>query len=179
MPITLRRVHASLVCMALFLFISSVLSAKSVKKVTLRDLDGNKVRLADYQRRIVVLNFWATWCGPCKEELPRLGEIAGHYADRGVTFLLASIDDQKKLSTVRDYVSEHGIKLPILTGASVDLLEQLAGVNVVPATLVIDDKGEIIRAINGEAREEDVKEALDWLLSGRQGDPPSERVKRY
>lgn len=179
MPITIRRVHASVVCMALLLFNSSVLSAKSVKKLTLRDLEGTKVRLADYQGRIVVLNFWATWCGPCKEELPRLGEIARQYANRGVTFLLASIDEQKKLSAVRDYVSEHGIKLPVLTGASVDLLEQLAGVNVVPATLVIDNKGEIIRAINGEAREEDVKEAVDWLLSDRRGDPPTQRVKRY
>ena len=179
MPITIRRVQASVVCMALLLFNSSVLSAKSVKKLTLRDLEGTKVRLADYQGRIVVLNFWATWCGPCKEELPRLGEIARQYANRGVTFLLASIDEQKKLSAVRDYVSEHGIKLPVLTGASVDLLEQLAGVNVVPATLVIDNKGEIIRAINGEAREEDVKEAVDWLLSDRRGDPPTQRVKRY
>lgn len=179
MPITIRRVHASVVCMALLLFNSSVLNAKSIKKLTLRDLEGTKVRLADYQGRIVVLNFWATWCGPCKEELPRLGEIARQYANRGVTFLLASIDEQKKLSAVRDYVSEHGIKLPVLTGASVDLLEQLAGVNVVPATLVIDNKGEIIRAINGEAREEDVKEAVDWLLSDRRGDPPTQRVKRY
>jgi peroxiredoxin len=179
MSITLRRVHANVVCLALFLFSSSALSGKSIKKVTLRDLDGNKTRLADYQGRIVVLNFWATWCGPCKEELPRLGKIAAKYADRNVAFLLASIDEHKKEPAVREYVSEHGIKLPVLTGASVDLLEQLAGVNIVPATLVIDEKGEIIRAINGEAREEDVKEAVDWLLNGRQGDPPSLRVKRY
>lgn len=178
MPITLHRGRAT-VCMALILFNSSVLSAKSVNKVTLRDLDGNKVRLADYHGRIVVLNFWATWCGPCKEELPRLGEIASHYVDRNVAFLLASIDEKKKEPAVRDYVSEHGIKLPVFTGASVDLLEDLAGVNVVPATLVIDDNGQVIRAINGEAREEDIKEALDWLLSGRQGVLPSQRVKRY
>jgi thiol-disulfide isomerase/thioredoxin len=179
MPITLRRVHAIVFCIGLVLLCSSALSAKNVKKVTLRDLDENKVRLADYQGRIVVLNFWATWCGPCKEELPRLGQIASQYADRNVAFLLASIDEQKKEPAVREYVSEHGIKLPVFTGASVDLLEQLAGVNVVPATLVIDDKGEIIRAINGEAREQDVKEAVDWLISGRSGDPPVQHVKRY
>lgn len=179
MPITVCSRNARAFCVLLVLFSSSFLNAKNVKKIVLRNLDGTKVRLADYQGRIVVLNFWSTWCGPCKEELPRLGEIAGQYTDGKVTFLLASIDERKKLSAVRDYVSEHGIKLPVLMGASVDLLEQLAGVNVVPATLVIDDKGEIIRAINGEAREEDVKEAVDWLLSGRGGDRPSSRVKRY
>lgn len=171
--------NARVFCVLLTLFSSSLLSAKSVKKVAFRDLDGTKVRLADYQGRIVVLNFWATWCGPCKEELPRLERIASQYTSRNVAFLLASIDEQKKMPAIRDYVSERGIKLPVLTGASVDLLEQLAGVNIVPATLVIDDKGEIVRTVNGEAREEDVKEVVDWLLNGRQGDPPSQRVKRY
>jgi len=168
-----------LMCMLLVLSSSPFLAARSVKKIRLRDLDGNKVRLSDYQGRIVVLNFWATWCGPCKEELPRLGQIAGQYADRNVVFLLASIDDQKKIPAVREYVSQHGVTLPVLTDASVEMLEQLAGVNIVPATLVIDDKGEIVRAINGEAREEDVKEAVDWLLSGKIGTAPAERIKRY
>ena len=96
-----------------------------------------------------------------------------------MVFVLASIDEQNKVGEVRDYVAEHKINLPVWTGASVDLLEDLAGVNVVPATLIIDEKGDIIRAINGEAREEDVKESVDWLLNGRKGPPPSDRVKRY
>src|SRR5690242_19276916 len=179
MPITFLRKNARPLCVLLMLFSSTAVFAKNVKKISLRGLDGAKIRLADYQGRIVVLNFWATWCGPCKEELPRLGQIASEYAERNVAFLLASIDEQKKVHAVRDYVSEHGIKLRVFTGVSVDLLEELAGVNIVPATLVIDEKGEIIRAINGEAREEDIKEAVDWLLSGRQGDPPAQRVKRY
>ena len=173
------RLKVGLICAFLLVSGSSLLQAKNVRKLSLRDLDGKKMRLSDYQGRIVVLNFWATWCGPCKEELPRLGQIARQYADHQVAFLLASIDEQKKLPTVRDYVSQQEIKLPVLTGASVDLLEELAGVNIVPATLVIDDHGEIVRAINGEAREEDVKEAVDWLLNGRQGQRPAERVKRY
>ena len=177
MTVYSRNVRAF--CVLLVLFSSPFLNAKNVKKIALRNLDGTKVRLSDYQGRIVVLNFWATWCGPCKEELPRLGQIADEYAGRNVAFLLASIDEQKKEPAVREYVSEHRVKLPVFTGASVDLLEQLAGVNIVPATLVIDERGEIIRAINGEARAEDVKEAVDWVLNGRQGDPPSARVKRY
>lgn len=179
MPITVYSRNTRAFCVLLVLFSSSFLNAKNVKKLVLRNLDGTKVRLADYQGRIVVLNFWATWCGPCKEEIPRLGEIAGQYANRNVAFLLASIDEKKKEAAVRDYVSANELKLPVFTGASVDLLEQLAGVNIVPATLVIDEKGEIVRAINGEARQQDVKEAVDWLLSGRRGDPPSQRVKRY
>lgn len=175
----LPRLTATPVIALLLISQGSVFGAKNVRKLTLRDLSGNKARLSDYQGRIVVLNFWATWCGPCKEELPRLGKIADQYAAHNVAFLLASIDEQKKLDAVRDFVAQQKLGLPVLVGADVDLLEQLSGKDVVPATLIIDDKGDIIRAINGEAREEDVKEAVDWLLGGKQGPAPPERVKRF
>ena len=179
MQAILRRVPVT-AAVALLLFSNcSAFAAKNVRKLTLRDLNGNKVRMAEYQGRILVLNFWATWCGPCKEELPRLGQMAERYAGQNVAFVLASIDEQKKLDAVRDYVLRQKVALPVLVGANVDLLEQLSGTNVVPGTLVIDDKGEVIRAINGEAREEDVAEAVEWLLSGKKGEAPVERVKRY
>lgn len=155
------------------------MAARNVRKLALHDLDGNKTRLSDYQGQIVVVNFWATWCGPCKEELPRLGEIAQQYAAQNVAFILISIDEQKKLASVRDYIEQRKVTLPVWIGASIDILEQFSGTNIVPATLIVDEKGEIVRSINGEAQEEDVKQALDWLLGGRKGPPPADRVKRY
>jgi thiol-disulfide isomerase/thioredoxin len=163
----------------LILLVGCSVFAKNVRKLALHDLGGKKTTWSDYKGRIVVLNFWATWCGPCKEELPTLGQMADQYADRKVAFLLASIDEEKKLPAVRSFVADQNIVLPVWVGGSVDLLEQLSGINVVPATLIIDEKGEIVRAINGEARNEDIKEAVDWLLAGRNGPAPSERVKRY
>ena len=171
--------HTCLVAALVLLFSASSLAAKNVRKLTLRGLDGNKTRISDYQGRVVVLNFWATWCGPCQEEIPRFEQMAQQYADQHVVFVLTSIDEQKKWPAVRDYVSQQKIRLPVWVGGSSDLIEQLSGINVVPATVVIDEKGEIVRAINGEARDEDVKEAVDWLLGGRKGQSPAERVKRY
>ena len=159
--------------------ISSVAAARNVRKLALHDLDGNKTRLSDYQGRIVVVNFWATWCGPCKEELPRLGEMAQQYAGQNVAFILISIDEQKKLASVRDYIAQQKVRLPVWIGASIDMLEQFSGTNIVPATLIVDGKGEIVRSINGEAQEGDVKQALDWLLGGRKGPPLADHVKRY
>ena len=176
---TIFRRAAACVVALLLITVGSAFAARNVRKLTLRDLNGNKARLSDYQGRIVVLNFWATWCGPCKEELPRLARMADQYAAKNVAFVLASIDEQKKLEAVRDFVAQQKVSLPVWVGADVDLLEQLSGTNVVPATLIIDDKGEIVRAINGEAREEDVKEAVEWLLRGKKGEAPAERVKRY
>lgn len=170
---------AACVVVVMLISVGFAFAAKNVRKLTLRDLNGNKARLSDYQGRIVVLNFWATWCGPCKEELPRLAKMADQYAPQNVAFVLASIDEQKKLGAVRDFVGQQKLSLPVWVGADVDLLEQLSGTRIVPATLIIDHQGEIIRAINGEAREEDINEAVDWLLNGRKGEAPAERVKRY
>jgi thiol-disulfide isomerase/thioredoxin len=168
-----------LISAALILLVGSSVFAKNVRKLTLHDLEGKKAGWSDYKGRIVVLNFWATWCGPCKEELPRLGQLADQYASQNVAFVLASIDENKKLPAVRTFVADQKITSPVWVGGSIDLLEQLSGTNVVPATLVIDEQGEIVRAINGEARDEDIKEAVNWLLTGRKGPAPSERLKRY
>ena len=175
----LRRMPVMAAVTLLLFSNCSAFAARNVRKLTLRDVNGNKVRMSEYQGHIVVLNFWATWCGPCKEELPRLGQMAERYAGQKVAFVLASIDEPKKLDIVRDYLAQQKVALPVLVGANVDLLEQLSGTNIVPATLIIDDNGEIVRAINGEAREEDVREAVEWLLNGKKGEAPAERVKRY
>jgi thiol-disulfide isomerase/thioredoxin len=154
-------------------------AARNVRKLSLRDLDGGKTSLRGYQGKVVVLNFWATWCGPCKEEIPRLADIAKQYAEQHVAFILISVDEVKKLSVVRDYVAQHQIALPVWMGGSTDMLNEFSGTDIVPATLIVDENGEIVRAINGEAREEDIKEAVDWLLNGRKGPAPANRVKRY
>ncbi len=157
-----------------------LMSARTAHKLSLHDLDGKKTRVSDLAGNIVVLNFWATWCGPCKEELPRLSQLSQQYASKKkVVFVLASLDETNKLGTVRDFVAAHSIALPVWVGGSTELLEQISGANIVPATVILDENDNVIRAINGEAREEDVKEAVDWLLSGRQGTAPADRVKRY
>jgi thiol-disulfide isomerase/thioredoxin len=163
----------------LLLSVSSAFSASNVRKLALHDLDGNKTRLSQFQGRIVVLNFWATWCGPCKEELPRLGKLAQQYSKDNIVFVLVSIDEQKKLPSVREFVAQQRVALPVWVGSSPEQLEDLSGTNIVPATLIVDQKGEVVRAINGEAREEDVKQAVDWLLGGRTGPIPAYKVKRY
>ena len=174
-----RRCFISALSIALLLSATFGFAAKNVRKLSLHDLRGNKTHASDYQGKILVLNFWATWCGPCKEELPRLGTMAQQYADKNVSFLLVSIDETKRLSAVRAYVSQQNVTLPVWVGGTVDQLEELAGVNIVPATVLIDEKGEIVRAINGEAKEEDIREAVDWLLGGRKGPTPTDRVMRY
>jgi thiol-disulfide isomerase/thioredoxin len=128
-----------------------LIATRNVRKLSLHDLNGKKTRVSDFAGHVVVLNFWATWCGPCRDELPRLSIMAEQYASKKVAFVLASIDETKNLNTVRDYVAAHGITLPVWVGGSTELLEQVSGTNIVPATVILDENGELVRAINGEA----------------------------
>lgn len=172
--------HKSLLLFfVLFCCTSSAVAVKNIGKLSLRDLDGNKTRLSDYHGQIVVVNFWATWCGPCKEELPRLEHLAQLYAGKHVAFVLISIDEQKKLPAVRAYAFEQKLSLAVWVGASSEQLEEFSGEDIVPATLIADQKGEIVRSINGEAKEEDITQAVDWLLAGKSGPSPEVHIRRY
>ena len=80
--------------------------------LTLQDANGQKVRLRDLRGKPVVLNFWATWCVPCNDEMPMLVEMEKAYAARGVVFIGASLDDAKTKAKIPAFVAEHRIGFP-------------------------------------------------------------------
>ena len=146
-------------------------------ELNLKDMHGQKVRLRDLRGKPVVLNFWATWCGPCKAELPMLVEAAKNYESRGVVFLAVSLDDEKTKQLVPAFVSAHQISFPVWLGASADDLGKLGLGEAVPATAFLDQDGHIMSRILGQLREQDLKERLDWLTGDRTGTPPEAIVK--
>src|ERR1035437_10331155 len=80
--------------------------------LALKDAAGRKVRLRDLRGNVVLLNFWATWCGPCQAEMPALADIEKQYAGR-VTIIGASLDDQKSVAKIPAFVSQYQIGFPI------------------------------------------------------------------
>jgi thiol-disulfide isomerase/thioredoxin len=145
--------------------------------LALKDAGGHKVRLRDLRGKVVVLNFWATWCGPCNAEMPMIAEFEKEYAARGVVFIGASMDDAKTRDRVAEFVREHHVGFPIWYGATADDLEELKLGNAVPATAFVDADGRVTSRILGQARVEEVKERLEWLLGNRAGPPPTPVVK--
>lgn len=148
-------------------------------KLTLQDLAANKRSLADYKGKVVVLNFWATWCSPCRKELPMLNELAQKYAEKGVVFLAVSIDEKNDLKQILRFLEENKIALPVWVGATADTLHEFNPGEIVPATIVLDGEGKPAGRIMGQARRDDITSRLDWILNGKQGGPPAATVKHF
>jgi thiol-disulfide isomerase/thioredoxin len=173
---TLRRPVSSLVLG--LLAISAPLWAKHAPDSAFKTLDGQTRKLSTLRGQAVVVNFWATWCAPCREELPWLSQIAGTYAGKPVAFVFISIDDKKAQTKIPAALANLHFAPETWVGADTDTLDRFGLGDIVPGTVILDDKGEIVARIMGEAKEEDVRNAVDWLLSGKQGTPPPALTKR-
>ncbi len=158
---------------------AAVAGAKAVPDVTLKDLRGQRHKLSALRGNIVVLSFWATWCGPCQEELPRLSQLSAQYSGSPVRFIAVSIDAAKDSAKIEPLLAKEGVHLEVWTGADTDTMARVGLGNIVPSTLVLDERGEVITQITGEAREEDIRSGVDWLLGGRTGAPPALKRTRF
>jgi thiol-disulfide isomerase/thioredoxin len=153
--------------------------AKRAPNLELKDLSGNSHKLSELRGSIVVLNFWATWCGPCRDELPLLSGLSRKYAGKKLRFVAVSLDDSRDRARIDQFLSRQHFDLEVWIGADLDMLERAGLGNEVPATMILDEQGEIVARILGQAREEDVKAPVEWLLGGKAGPAPSALVNRY
>ncbi len=153
--------------------------AKHAPDPTFKTLDGSARRLSSLRGQIVVVNFWATWCAPCQEELPRLSKLAASYADKPVRFVLVSIDEPKDRARIPAALARLHVSLDTWDDADTDTMDRFGLGAIVPGTAVLDEKGDVVARIMGEARDEDVRGAVDWLLGGKTGHAPDALTKRY
>jgi len=126
-----------------------------------KDIFGKKtVALKNYLGKVVVLNFWATWCGPCKQEIPALKEIqAGHEGEVQVIGVAVFSSDE---DTER-YTRDQGIDYPVFYG-SFELMEQYDRVRTIPTTFIIDRKGALKVKVVGARTREQYEQLLEPLL---------------
>ena len=113
----------------------------------LKDVNGATVKLADYKGKVVLLNFWATWCVPCKAEMPWFQEFEKNYKDRGFAVLGASLDEDG-WQVVKPYIDEHKLNYRIIV-ASPEMAQLYGVVDALPTTFVIDQQGRIAATHTG------------------------------
>jgi peroxiredoxin len=116
-------------------------SRKAAPEFALKDADGRTVRLADYHGKVVLLNFWATWCDPCRAEIPWFADLERRHKDRGFAVVGISMDEDG-WDAVKPFISEFGINYRILMGD--DTIAKLyGGVESLPTTFLIDREGRV------------------------------------
>ena len=134
-------------------------------ELVLRGLDGTEQRLSAYRGRIVILNFWATWCVPCREEMPMLVRLQQEYESRGVTVIGPSADAPETQAKIAPFLRELTIGFPVWVGATTADMERLGLGAALPATAVIDRDGRIVGRILGPLEEADLRARIEWLLA--------------
>ena len=137
----------------------------SMIEVTLPDLDGTPQALAQWRGKVVVVNFWATWCAPCREEIPLLVKLQTKYREGGLQLVGIAIDQPDK---VRPYAKEMGMNFPILIGGvdAIDLTKTLGNrVGVLPFTVVVGRDGTVASREVGILKEARIEAILAPLLA--------------
>ena len=146
------------------LFLASA-SGQSSPELSLKDAAGKTYNLSDYRGKIVVLNFWATWCVPCKKEMPIFTEADKRYNQRGLVILAASLDDARTRKYVSKFAQTFKMEFPVLLDATTTTMQQLGLGDSVPSTLFFDQNGNLAGKIVGQANKKDVLGRIERLLA--------------
>lgn len=144
----------------------------------LKDLSGRERSLSEYRGQVVVLNFWATWCVPCREEMPLLVALQERYSGRGVQFIGASADEEDSREEVVKFARRFKINFPIFLGATTADMHRFGLGEALPATAIIDRDGQVVSRIIGRAEQGELEARIEWLLGDRSSPPPEELINK-
>lgn len=133
-------------------------------ELALKDLTGAQQTLAGLKGRVVVLNFWATWCEPCKKEMPDLSAIQNDYAALGVQVVGAAGDEAAESAKVLSFIREYKVNFPVWIGATTENMKRFGLGEVLPATVIVDKEGKIVWREIGIIQPDVLRKELDKLL---------------
>lgn len=139
--------------------------ADAAPNFTLYTLDGEEVKLSDYLGKVVILDFWATWCPPCRKGIPDLISIQNEYKDDLVVIGI-SLDQPGTQDELVLFIESFGINYPIVLG-NIEVSAAYGNIQAIPTSFIIDQKGNIINKHIGLVPKSTLVEEINLLLSGK------------
>lgn len=124
-------------------------SGATASDFTLRDVEGRNVRLSDYRGKVVMLDFWATWCQPCEAEIPHLQELYTKYKDQGFVVLAISMDGPETIANVGPFARRYNLEFPILLDEETRVTGIYNPKRSAPLSVLVDRSGRIAQTRAG------------------------------
>ncbi len=144
---------------------AKVAGKKAPLDFTLKDMNGVDVKLAAFKGKPIVMNFWATWCGPCRAEIPSLVELQKQYGDEGQDVVILGISVDDPVEKLKPYASQMKMNYPVLVGNGRDDVQDAFGpLWGIPVTVFIDRDGRIAKKHSGIASKEQFEQEIKALL---------------
>ena len=137
----------------------------------LKDLSGVEQSLGSLKGRIVILNFWATYCIPCRKEMPDLAAIQNEYAALGVQVVGASADEAEDRPKVLQFIKETKINFPVWVGATPGDMMRFGLGSALPGTVIISKDGRVAKVISGVVNQADLKKQIEMMLATASPEP--------
>lgn len=135
---------------------------KKAADFSLKGADGKTVTLSALKGKVVLVNFWATWCGPCRAEVPGFMEVYEKYKSKGFEIVGISLDEEG-WQVVNPFVQRYKVTYPIVIGSG-KLVESYGGFDVIPTTFLVDKNGAIVKEHIGYMSKEELEKQLRSLL---------------
>lgn len=133
---------------------------------TLKDLEGNEVKLSDYRGKVVILDFWATWCPPCRKGIPDFVEMQEQYGDDGFVIIGINLDQgeaKEVVPMVSDFAKNYKINYPIVIHDQ-EIISAYGGIRSIPTTFVLDKEGKVRQGVQGYRPKSFFTNIIDPLL---------------
>ncbi len=170
------RLSLAIVFCILLALPAVVQAGSQLPEFTLPTVEGGTLSLRQFRGRVVVLDFFATWCRPCRAAIPKLNKLRQRYAKRGVSVIGFALD-KGGVAKLRPFVARHRVQFPVVLG-NLALARRLARVEVLPTTVVIDPQGRMVRRFEGSVGYDTLVAATrPYLRTRPPAEPPAARVR--